>query len=214
VTHPSLESPSPRTRLGDAYRQLSHDIVGHQADDGLIDELAGVLTDFSRRLASGGPRSRDRSEFHEHWDLHIGEGDPVESFADRPVSGSSSPWGLEPDVRREGDGIIAWVTFHAAHEGAPDRCHGGIVAALFDDLLGAVLSVVGLGAFTGELTVRYDAPVPLHRELVCRCWLDRQEGRKLFMRGELTDAGRLVSSTSAVFIQPRDSPTQSTFDPA
>ena len=56
--------------------------------------------------------------------------------------------------------------------------------------------------------------MPLHRELVCRCWLERREGRKLFMRGELTDEGRLVSTSTALFIQPRQAPVQSTFDPA
>ena len=101
---------------------------------------------------------REKVDFHQHWDTQIGEGDPVESFENRPVSGPASPWSVEPDIRREGDGVRATVTFQAAHEGAPERCHGGIVAALFDDLLGAVLSVIGEGAFTGELMIRYDAP--------------------------------------------------------
>jgi acyl-coenzyme A thioesterase PaaI-like protein len=137
----------------------------------------------------------------------------IDSWSDRPISGISSPWSVEPEVRRHGDGVIARVTFGAAHEGAPDRCHGGIVAALFDDILGSVLSVIGQGAFTGELTVRYVAPVPLHRELLCECRIDSQDGRKLYLSGELTDNGQVVARATSIFIQPRMATTQTTFEP-
>jgi len=205
---------SSRARLGSALRQLGHDVVGHEADDHVLDALTASLREASRQVAAGHALAREKLGFHEHWEARLAEDEPVISWENRPISGTSSPWGLEPDVRRHGDGIIARVTFGSAHEGAPERCHGGIVAAFFDDVLGSVLHVIGEGAFTGELTIRYDAPVPLHRELVCICRLDRREGRKLFMSGELTDDGRLVTSARAVFIQPRTADAQSTFDPA
>ena len=208
----SLPSSS-RAHLGAAIRQLGHDVVGHQADDGLLDELTDTLVGYSDRLAVGQHRSRDKAGFHEHWDTRIAEGEPVESWSDRPISGVTSPWSVEPEVRRHGDGVRALVTFGAAHEGAPDRCHGGIVAALFDDILGSVLSVIGQGAFTGELTVRYVAPVPLHRELACTCRFDSRDGRKLYLSGELTDGDIVVARATSIFIQPRTAMTQTTFDP-
>jgi hypothetical protein len=50
-----------------------------------------------------------------------------------------------------------------------------------------VLDVVQEAAFTGELTIRYEAPTPLHRPIACRGRLARREGRKLFIEGELVD---------------------------
>jgi len=202
-----------RERLGFALRQLGHDVVGHSADDTLLDDLADALIAGSERLRAAAPRSRDVTGFHEHWNSDLAEGAPVPSYEDRPFTGVSSPWSIEPDVRREGNGVRATMTFRAAHEGAPARCHGGIVAGMFDDMLGSVLGVIGVGAFTGELSVRYEAPVPLHRELVCRCWLDRADGRKLFLSGELSDGDQVLCRTTAIFIQPRAAATQSTFDP-
>lgn len=202
-----------RERLGFALRQFGHDVVGHNADEGLLDELTDALADGSRRLRESSRRSRADTGFHDRWNLGLDEGAPVPSYGDRPFTGLSSPWSVEPDVRRNGDGVRATVTFGAAHEGAPERCHGGIVAGMFDDVLGSVLGVIGVGAFTGELAVRYEAPVPLHRELVCRCWLDRIDGRKLYLAGELHDGEQLLCRTTAIFIQPRTAPTQSTFDP-
>ena len=80
------------------------------------------------------------------------------SYDERPFSGRSSPWGVDLEVHRHGDEIEAILTLRAAHEGAPDRSHGGIVAGLFDDVFGFVLDVVQEAAFTGELTIRYEAP--------------------------------------------------------
>ena len=68
-----------------------------------------------------------------------------------------------------------------------ERSHGGIVAGLFDDVFGFVLDVVQEAAFTGELTIRYERPTPLHRPIACRGRLARRDGRKLFIEGELVD---------------------------
>lgn len=202
-----------RAHLGGALRQFGHDVIGHQADDALLETMTSALETFSAQLAGGTHRSREKAGFHEHWDSPVQEGELVPSWADRPISGVASPWSLEPEVRRHGDGVRATITFGSAHEGAPERCHGGIVAALFDDILGSVLAVIGQGAFTGELTIRYVAPVPLYRELVCTCRVDSREGRKLYLSGELTDGDQVVARAVSIFIQPRTAPTQTTFDP-
>ena len=76
-----------------------------------------------------------------------------------------------------------------------------------------MLAVIGQGAFTGELTVRYVAPVPLYRELLCTCHFDSRDGRKLYLSGELTDDGQVVARATSIFIQPRAAETQTTFDP-
>jgi acyl-coenzyme A thioesterase PaaI-like protein len=207
-------STSTRVDAGAAFRRLADDLVGHDLDDALLTELTEALASFSTRIAGTPRRAREKGGFHEHWETAIAEGEPVESFEYRPISGAASPWSLDPDIRREGNGVRATLTFGSADEGAPERCHGGLVAALFDDVLGSVLSVVGEGAFTGELTVRYLAPVPLHRELVCTCWIEGRDGRKLYLHGELRDGETLLSTAKSVFIQPRDAPTQSTFDPS
>ena len=158
-----------RTDAASALRQLGHDLVGHVADDDLLSEIAATLRSLSTRLNTGERRSRDVFGDHGDWNRVIGEGEAVPSWGDRPFSGTASPWSLEPDVRRVGDSVVARVTFHQAHEGAPERAHGGLVAALFDDVMGSVMSVTREGGFTGELTVRYAAATPLHRELLCTC---------------------------------------------
>ena len=88
-----------------------------------------------------------------------------------------------------------------AFEGAPGRAHGGIVAAAFDDVTGFVIGKLQEPAFTGELTVRYLAPVPVDETLEIRARLDGRERRKLFISAEMrTGARAVVATCRAIYI--------------
>ncbi len=192
-----------RARAGAAVRALGHALIGHQADDALLDELATTLESLTARLAAGQPRSRSSSSFQrgEAWAPPV-DGEQFHSTSDdRPVSGRSSPLGLDPVIRRVGNEVEAIVTLDSAHEGAPTRSHGGVVAALLDDIFGFVLTFEQTPAFTGELTIRYEAGTPLHVPLTCRVRLTERIGRKLFMTGELvTPDGTVCVRSTATFI--------------
>ncbi len=195
-----------RARAGRAVRDLGHALIGHRIDDASLIHLAGTLEDLTARLAAGPRRSREPDTFQQGDDWEVpDEQQELHGFDDRPVSGRSSPLGLDLRIRRESrdgtDEIVASVTLRSAHEGAPGRSHGGVVAALFDDVYGFVLSTVKQPAFTGELGIRYVGPTPLHVPLTCRVRLASREGRKLFMTGELTtDDGTVCVRSTATFI--------------
>ena len=181
-----------RAEAGQAIRDLGHAVVGRDAPPELIAETATTLRELVARFDGGDVRRRPFEQSSEPFDGQFGgeappSGSRLTSYDERPISGRSSPWGLDLEIHRHGDEVEALVTLRAAHEGAPGRSHGGIVAALFDDVFGFVLGILQQPAFTGELTVRYEAPTPLHRRLACRARLAGREGRKLFIEGELVD---------------------------
>jgi acyl-coenzyme A thioesterase PaaI-like protein len=178
-----------RRAAGRSVRRIGHALVGHDASEGLLSDVATTLDELTERLDEGSPRRRPIEHVGHREMQTVGGRAAIESYDDRPFSGSASPWGVDLEVHRVGDEIEATVTLGAAHEGAPGRAHGGIVAGLFDDVFGFVLGVVQVPAFTGELKVRYERPTPLHRPLVCRGRLASREGRKLLIAGELIDAG-------------------------
>jgi acyl-coenzyme A thioesterase PaaI-like protein len=199
--HPGRVSDA-RAEAGRSIRDIGHALVGHDASIELIDDVTRTLTVLTRRLEGGAPRSRGEMHHDAPVDDAPADDSPMTSHDERPISGRSSPWGLDIEVRREGDEAVATVTLRAAHEGAPGRSHGGIVAALFDDVYGFVLQIERQPAFTGELWMRYEAGVPIGEALSCRVRLDRQDGRKMFMTGELTVAatGRVLARSTATFI--------------
>lgn len=191
-----------RARAGRAIRDIGHAFVGRHATLEQVERLADVLEAIGAELWPASVRSREEHPFADRQMEDYPQGRFTPSFDDRPVSGRSSPWGLDLDLHRHGDEVEAQVTLRPAHEGAPNRSHGGIVAALFDDVFGYVLGVIQQPAFTGELTIRYVGPTPLHRELACRVRLDEQVGRRLLMSGELTDTttGDVCVRAKATFI--------------
>jgi acyl-coenzyme A thioesterase PaaI-like protein len=191
-----------RARAGRAIRELGHAFIGRNASVEQIDHLSDVIEGITDELWPQQHRTRGEHPFGERQKEELPQGRFENRFDDRPVSGRSSPWGLDLDLHRHGDEIEALVTLRSAHEGAPNRSHGGVVSALFDDVFGYVLGVINQPAFTGDLYVSYHAPTPLFRELACRVRLDRREGRKLLLTGELTDleSDTLVASARATFV--------------
>ncbi|MEQ8436810.1 MAG: PaaI family thioesterase [Ilumatobacter fluminis] len=207
MTETAEPPPSPddvreaRQRAGRAIRDLSHAFIGRHASVEQIDRLSEVLERITAELWPQDPRSRFDA-FDRERDIDYPQGRFTHDFDDRPVSGTASPYGLDLELHRVGDEIEALVTLRSAHEGAPGRSHGGVVAALFDDVFGFVLGVIKQSAFTGELTIRYHAATPLFSELACRVRFDHQDGRKIYLVGELTErsSGNLIATAKATFI--------------
>lgn len=191
-----------RADAGRAIRDLGHALVGHHAPIELLIDVTRALDRLTRQLDEGAFRSRSEVRRDGQFGEPPPDGSIMTTYDERPVSGRASPWGLDIEVRRDGDEAVAALTLRAAHEGAPDRSHGGIVAALFDDVFGFVLQIQAHSAFTGELWTRYEAGVPIGEPLSCRVRLDRHEGRKLFMTGELTlvATGQVLARSAATFI--------------
>ena len=185
--HPDAEAEA-RALLGRAIRDIGHAVSGHHVPIGLLTEATADLRSLVERFESGGNRNRtELTEVRARWDPAPQDGAEILGHDERPISGRASPWGLDPRIVRDGEEAVATVTLRAAHEGAPGRSHGGIVAALFDDVSGFVLNLLATPAYTGELTVRFEAGTPIGVPLECRCRLDHREGRKIFITGELTE---------------------------
>ena len=204
--HAATDDPAAileaRARAGRAIRDIGHAFIGRHATLEQIEHLSDVLESITAELWPAEQRTRGLHDFGKEQQTDVPQGRFDNVFDDRPVSGRSSPWGLDLDLHRYGDEIEALLTLRAAHEGAPERSHGGVISALFDDVFGYVLGVIHQPAFTGDLYIRYQAPTPLFRRLSCRVRLAEQVGRKLLMTGELTDAesGQVLATAKATFI--------------
>ena len=177
-------------------RALNHAFAAHDpADDSLasIAEMANELT----RLVNESP-TRDRLALMRsstEGSILGGSG-----FEDRAVGGWSNPTGIELEVRFDNGEVIADVVLRRAFEGAPGRAHGGIVAAAFDDVTGFVIGKLQEPAFTGELTVRYLAAVPVDEPLEIRARLDGRERRKLFISAELRTSDTVIARCRAIYV--------------
>lgn len=130
--------------------------------------------------------------------------DPQQFFPYSPVIGALNP--IAPPFRfwREADEVLGEGRFGAAFNGPPGGVHGGLVAALMDEVLGVTGVMTGNHGFTGTLTVRYEALTPVDTDLRVRGWVEGTEGRKAYIAGELLAGDRRCVRADGVFIRPRE----------
>jgi acyl-coenzyme A thioesterase PaaI-like protein len=187
-----------------ALRRLGHAFVAHQVDDVHLLEMATRID----ALLPAVEQAPDRTHaFLAHGPdflaerLKGGEGTtPNSIFPDCVVSGKANPMGMEANLWRDGDEAAMEVTLGQAFEGAPGRAHGGVVAALIDEIMGLALSVTGTLAFTGQLAVTYRAPTPLGVLLTARARLSHRNARKLTITAELHSGTTLLAEAEGLFI--------------
>jgi acyl-coenzyme A thioesterase PaaI-like protein len=188
--------------VADAARLVNRRVRTTRVDDdalararSLLDEAAEVLGahTFDGPHAQTGHGPDD--EFA--WSPH-----PAEFFPYSPVIGPCNP--VAPPVHlevAEDKTVRGTVTLTEQFNGPPwDLTHGGVVAMIFDELLG-VASIAGAGGgFTGRLTVRYHEPTPLFRPLELAAAVTEVRGRKITVHGTICDGDVRTAEADGLFI--------------
>jgi len=191
-----------RLRAAAAVRRLVHALVDHEATDAELDELAGVAGGLADRLAAGPARQRS-ADPSGVWQTVRPDGDTLQCFVDCVVSGPANPLSAGGVAHRDGDEAVLRVTLDPGFEGLPGRSHGGIVASLFDEVMGFALYMDAIPCYTAWLRVDYRAPVPVGMPLELRARVQRREGRKCFVEASLTSAEGPGPTAEALFVVPR-----------
>lgn len=173
-----------------------------EADDALLERVTRAAERTTAELEAAPRRTRDFVRIkRQFFPQGVEDGEQIVHFDECFVSGRWNPLGIGIEVWREGEGVRATVKLGAAFEGAPGRSHGGIVSAIFDDVMGYLLTVHEIPAFTGELTVRYLAPTPMGVELTFRSWLLHRDGRRILTEAEALAGDQRLATATATFIE-------------
>ena len=127
--------------------------------------------------------------------------DPAEFFPYSSVVGPLNP--VAPPIVLDFDGttVRGRVTLGEVYAGPPGAVHGGIIALIFDELLGVANVLSGVGAFTGTLSIRYERFTAIREELELSARVDRTEGKKVFTVGTISAGGTVTARAEGIFIQ-------------
>ncbi|MFM8303292.1 MAG: PaaI family thioesterase, partial [Actinomycetota bacterium] len=182
-------------RAADAARRVVAGLTASGADPAALDEVAAGLEAIAEVLAPHAPATR-----YPETGLHGGVQAASQVWESHPFIGPGHP--LAPPIRivRDGDRAVGHATFGHVYEGPPGCLHGGIVAAMFDMVLGAAASFGQRPTLTGTLTVRYRRPTPLGRPIRFVGWIDREEERKTIVTGESWCDGDRLAEGEATFV--------------
>lgn len=118
------------------------------------------------------------------------------------VIGRRNP--VAPPVVLNHDGAKAWSEFELgpAYEGPAGLVHGGIVAAILDQVLGSAAEHAGHPGMTGTLTIRYRQGTKLG-QVRAEAELDRVEGVKSIAKGRIVTSDGVTAEAEGIFILPR-----------
>jgi acyl-coenzyme A thioesterase PaaI-like protein len=125
---------------------------------------------------------------------------PSTYFPYSPIVGPLNA--IAPPVRLhfDGDRMRGRLILGAPYAGPPGCVHGGVVALIFDELLGCANVSQGYGGFTGTLSIRYERKTPIEEPLALESWIDRVERRKIYTHGTISHAGLVTARAEGIFI--------------
>src|SRR4051812_5093700 len=201
---PQVAAPDSTGALVDALRTL---IATQRTADAPVDALEHATALVREATALLAPHQVDgtpgqnalRAAYPDR--EQFASGDPARFFPYSPVVGPLNAIAPPVTFTFDGERMSGTGTLAAPYTGPPGAVHGGVVALVLDELLGAVNACLGLGAYTGTLTVRYERPTPIGEELTFDAWVDRTEGRKVFSVGTISASGAVTARAEGVFIR-------------
>lgn len=127
-------------------------------------------------------------------------------FSDRsPFYGAMNPISMPMNMTidqgfGEFGAVMGDAVFTEPYEGPPGHCHGGFIAAAFDEVLGMTQSLTGRPGMTGKLSVTYRSPTPLHKNIHFKGWVEKVDGRKIFTKGTAHHGDTLCAEAEVLFL--------------
>jgi len=196
------ESLHAARKLRRSFHALARKILNYSISDQKLDEITDTLETFQNEIPA--------VELPKWWQSETGSGE-LRSSTYRNRSLYQGPYHLfSPDLEWKEhlgpngeEGFKFHVTLSDLYEGPPLAVHGGYIAGLFDELLGAVqsLSKTGTG-YTAKLEIKYRSLTPIDEELIFAGWILESSGRRITVRGQCTHGEKICSEANALFLKP------------
>ena len=126
------------------------------------------------------------------------------------VSGEPDANRLRVSYFRRGQNgpLVARVWFGPGSEGPPGYAHGGAVAAVLDEAMGAGVWLAGHAAVAARIIVDFRDMVPVGFEGLVETRLEGTEGRKISIRAWLFDGEHVLAESEGLFVVLSDDQVQ------
>jgi len=182
--------------LADAVRRLNEATLRTTVDHETVEEVRRQVEELTARL--------EKSMIEGSFGVSFTSGGRVRGYGNAVV-GLRNPLAVPLRIVQDKDRGRARAEFelNALYEGPPGQVHGGVVALVLDQVFGEAAAAGGTPGMTGTLKLRYGLNTPLGR-CSAEAWVDRRDGVKTIVKGELRRADGTVTVTAeGIFILPR-----------
>ena len=98
--------------------------------------------------------------------------------------------------------FYATVIFGTIAKGPPNHVHGGAIAAVLDEVMGATAWMSRLHSMTAQLKIDYFNAIPLKKEVYIETRIEKVAGKKVTIKGRIFDENETVYvETESLFIK-------------
>lgn len=118
-----------------------------------------------------------------------------------PVVGRMNPLAPPIEIGWDGEKAVARASLGVPWEGPPGCVHGGVIAAVFDQVFNVANLMAGVAGPTARLELRYRRPTPLATPIVFEGWVARTEGRRVHTEGRLRHHDEVTVHASGEFVR-------------
>jgi len=123
--------------------------------------------------------------------------------------GAANSAGLRLKFVGQPDGSVKGTAFCAkALTGYDGLLHGGVAAMMLDSAMTNCLFAAGITALTGELNIKYKAPVKIGRAVELKAWIEKDWTPLYLLKGDLSQDGEVKVSADAKFMKADTDPAQ------
>jgi len=182
--------------LADAVRRLNEATLRTTVDHETVDDVRRQVEELTARL--------EKSMIPGSFGVAISRTGRVRGYGNAVV-GLRNPLAVPLQIVQDKVAGRASAEFelNALYEGPPGQVHGGVLALVLDQVFGEAAAAGGSPGMTGTLTLRYQLNTPLG-PCSAEAWVDRRDGVKTVVKGELRRADGTVTVTAeGIFILPR-----------
>ncbi len=181
-------------RLAEATRRLTDAVVVTARAPAELEAAAAEIREIAERLAElqhDGPFSgllpRVRDYNRPEWSMPLS-----------PICGEASP--IRPELRLwlEDERVAGTARLGKKHIGPVHHAHGGVTAMICDQLVALAARAAKFKALTHTLTVRFQRPTPLYRDLALAAWCEPRDARRAAGFATIAADGVVVVSAEAV----------------
>jgi uncharacterized protein (TIGR00369 family) len=117
------------------------------------------------------------------------------------VCGTENPMSMGVQYYWDGQSVHADFTFDQRHQGPPAHAHGGSLAAVLDEAMGAAVWLGGHSVVAANLNLDYRQPVPLGEKVTLKAWSGERGNRSIKAKAELYLADdRVAVEAKGVFV--------------
>lgn len=187
--------PAELRTLVSRVHDLVDAVANTEVDSDTLAETAAVVEGLTDRLNVA------RREIGTMVRRELGDGTTVIGTITNIVEGETNPAAPRLFLDRTEEGLRAEVTLNTVYQGPPGLVHGGWIAAMLDQAVGSVSSVETSPGLTARLEIDYRRPTPLFTPLEITSWVERVEGRKVFVAGRIRAHGEVTAEASGLMIQ-------------